>query len=112
VEIENDVKVRNDLITQESGYKFSFAASNSPKHLTVNLDRKVIEGGKLQNKNDCVSLRLVGESIVARKNLDDMFTATLTLSEKGECRLKINGAEHECWRVRQMLLEDLFFNIV
>jgi E3 ubiquitin-protein ligase DOA10 len=37
------------------------------------------------------------------------FTATLTLNNKGQCRLKVNGEELEQWQVRRMALEELFF---
>ncbi len=68
------------------------------------------------NGNHSLGLSLEGPKFVATvgsdKKLGEIFTATLTLDEKRNCKFKIDGVEHECWRFRQKLLEDLFFNIV
>ena|ERR1700735_1741601 len=37
------------------------------------------------------------------------FTATVSLTNSGRCKLKVNDAELEQWQVRRMALEDLFF---
>ena len=36
-----------------------------------------------------------------------MFDATLTLNDKGECRLKIGEKELDFWQFRKLALEDL-----
>lgn len=42
-----------------------------------------------------------------RINVD--FVATLTLTNKGECRLRVGSEELEQWQVRRKALEQLFF---
>jgi hypothetical protein len=37
------------------------------------------------------------------------FTATVSLTNSGRCKLKVNDTELEQWQVRRMALEDLFF---
>jgi len=39
----------------------------------------------------------------------EMFTATLTLSNEGKCRLLVNGEQLTQWQFRRMALEKLFF---
>jgi len=39
-----------------------------------------------------------------------MFEVTAAFSDRGECRLKVNGAERDSWQVRRMALEDLMFS--
>lgn len=39
----------------------------------------------------------------------EMFVATLTLNNDGECRLLVNGQELTEWQFRKMALEKLFF---
>ena len=52
---------------------------------------------------DAKSLRVQGDD--GRPNL----TATLTLSNDGVCRIKVDGQEYDLWQFRKMALEDLFF---
>jgi hypothetical protein len=104
-DIEKDVKLRNAILP--SGSPYAFRLDISSDHLIVLLDG--VAG------NHSVALSLSGKFIIATSsngNLREIFKATLTLDENQECKLKINGTEHNFWRVRQMLLEDLFFNIV
>ena len=41
-----------------------------------------------------------------------IMEATLTLSDDGHCRLKVNNQEKEFWQFRRMALEALFFDSV
>jgi hypothetical protein len=38
-----------------------------------------------------------------------LFDATVTLSDDGECRFMVDGAEREFWQLRKRALEDLFY---
>lgn len=41
---------------------------------------------------------------------EKQFSVTLTLNNKGQCRLRIDGGEElEQWQVRRFMLEELFF---
>ena len=53
---------------------------------------------------------LTDSSIEVRDgNRKVLTTATPTLCDDGECRLKINGEEKELWQFRKIALEDLLF---
>ncbi|MBZ5489841.1 MAG: hypothetical protein LAO76_02795 [Acidobacteriia bacterium] len=108
-EIKDDIKARTVLI-KSGDYKLSFSEENKNR-LIVTLEG--ILPGKVPpvSINESVWIELSGKVIIVR-NLEEELKATLTLNEEGKCRLKIKGIEHDFWRVRQMLLEDLFFNIV
>lgn len=74
--------------------------------------------------NDDVVVSLMGNAVVSRSitiSLTDdaivvtdgtskeLFRATMTLNNDGECRFKINGVEREFWQMRQLALEELLF---
>ncbi|MFZ0800854.1 MAG: hypothetical protein WBQ09_15570 [Terriglobales bacterium] len=47
----------------------------------------------------------------ARRNVVEgvLLTATVTLNNDGDCKLKVKDVELEQWQVRRMALEGLFF---
>jgi hypothetical protein len=46
---------------------------------------------------------------VSDKGGKKILEAALTLSDQGECRVKIDGQEYELWQMRKKALEDLLF---
>lgn len=108
-EIKDDVNERTALIDSNE-YKFSFSDEDK-KRLIVTLDGRLPGKVPYVPVNESVWIHLSEKAIVIH-NLQEELRATLTLNEERKCRLKINGVEHDFWRVRQLLLEDLFFNIV
>ena len=57
-----------------------------------------------------INFSIAGEVIRVENGSSIDLTATLTLSDAGECRLRVHGAEKEQWQFRRMALEELFFN--
>jgi hypothetical protein len=56
---------------------------------------------------------LDGARIIARFGDEtEIFSATLTLNDEGECRLRIGEEDYALWQVRHMALEKLFFEII
>jgi hypothetical protein len=84
-----------------------------PVHYTFKIDMNdrriavIVEGNKIY---DSVLFVLKDTEIeVLDKDGKPIFKATPTLSDDGQCRLKINGREMELWHLRKMALEDFFF---
>ena len=60
---------------------------------------------------DSIDFTLEGDSIKAKDPRPEgvSVTATLTLNDNGECRLKVGNQELEQWQFRRKVLEALFF---
>jgi hypothetical protein len=56
-----------------------------------------------------VTFSLEKKGIVVKDENEVMFSATPTLNNAGECRLKIDGQARTLWQVRMMALENLLF---
>jgi hypothetical protein len=68
----------------------------------------VVEGSQI---HDSVVFALNGMEIsVKDANGNPMFTAVPTISDDGECRVKVNGEERELWQFRKAALEEIFFS--
>jgi hypothetical protein len=100
LEVENDVKTRNGLRPPNSPYEFSLADTDDG--FSVALQAKDVRKS--------VAFKLAEHAILIRDDKGDpMFEVTLTFSDAGKCRLKVNHEEREYWQVRRMALEQLMF---
>jgi len=109
VQIEADVKTRNDLRPGNSPYEFS--VKEDAGEFAVLL--------KAQQLQQSVVFKLADHAILVRtdesndeSNNDQsnpMFEVTAAFSDQGECNLKVNGEDRDFWQVRRMALEDLMF---
>ncbi len=100
LEVEEDVKTRNNLRPPNSPYDFSLADSDGgfAVHLQASGVRK------------SVAFKLADHAILVRDDKDDlMFEVALAFSDDGHCRLTVNHEEREYWQVRRMALENLMF---
>jgi hypothetical protein len=107
LEVNEDVEIRNSLLPPGAGHRFNPpTASSDGNRFTVAVSGKIA-------LNRPITFRL-RESDIAVLNGDDkpMFTATVTISDDGECRLRVGGQELEFWQVRRRALEHLFFEII
>jgi hypothetical protein len=106
MQVARDVELRNAMRSQNDRYKFRvdsemgmFAVSVEPFPFT-------------HVPHQIIRFHLDGQTIVARYGDDaDIFIATLTLNDEGECRLRIKDKNYDLWQVRHMALERLFFGI-
>lgn len=57
--------------------------------------------GRFSLRDDRIEIRGVSCSVE--------MTITLTINDKGRCKLRVGGQDLEQWQVRKMALEDLFF---
>ncbi len=100
MQLQEDVAKRQSLREEMAHYGFRIVGKD--KRLAV-----VVEGSGIY---DSVLFILTDSGIeVADKDGKLRFKATPTLSDDGECRLKVGDQERELWHVRKMALEELFF---
>lgn len=62
------------------------------------------------HRNSVVDFKLDGERIAIMPSDGDSFEATLTISDGGHCRFKVNGAELALWQLARRALEPLLFD--
>ena len=48
-------------------------------------------------------------TIAVERDLKEFVSAKLTLTDDGDCKLKVNGRELERWQFLRLALEDFFF---
>lgn len=67
--------------------------------------------GQLERfRNAAVRFMLVGDEMeIEGQNVDVKMTATLTLNDRGQCRLLVDGKELDRWQVLRRALEPLLF---
>ncbi|HEV7676478.1 MAG TPA: hypothetical protein VGQ12_18250 [Candidatus Angelobacter sp.] len=107
MQITQDVELRNKMC-EKQGWKF--AMHNESAIFAVFLDSTAFHR---ENPYRIVRFRLEDRRIMARYGDDtDIFIATLTLNDDGECRLRIKDKNYELWQVRHMALERLFFEVI
>jgi hypothetical protein len=100
-QVEDDVKTRNALRPNNSPYEFSVAEDIA--EFTVLL--------KTAEATRSVIFNLTEHAIIVRdEQRNPMFEVATSLSDQGECRLKVNGEERDFWQVRRLALEDLMFH--
>jgi hypothetical protein len=105
LQITHDIELRNNM---SGGQAYKFAMFGEASTFTVFLDSTYHR----ETPHRTVRFRLQGEKIIAEYPHAEIFTATLTLNEDGECRLRIKDKNYELWQVRHMALEKLFFEII
>jgi len=102
LEVQADIEIRNTLRGDNSEYQFRLVPDRT--RFTVTIDR---------NSPDrrSITFQLTNKGIQVSDSGGKVFIdATLTLSDDGNCRVKINGQERELWQMRRIALESLFFD--
>ena|ERR1039458_4050676 len=100
LEIEQDVKERNDLRPEERWYGFRVVSHGSTF--------SVIRDGNRISK--VITFSIDNEEIVVKDDQDKVvLKALITLNDERECKFKIDGKEMESWHLRKMVLEEMFF---
>src|SRR5580658_10343107 len=98
IQVEEDIKIRNALRPANSPYEFSVLENGDG--ITVLLKTKDVQKS--------VTFSLAEHAFVVRDDQGNMlFEVTLTFSDEGECKMKVNDVERELWQVRRMALEGL-----
>jgi hypothetical protein len=100
MEVEQDVKQRNELCPEKAHYGFKFVSSSSAF-------AAVREGNNI-HASIAFSVEK-GVIVVKDDNKQIILRASLTLNDEGECRFQVNGQERESWQLRKVVLESIFF---
>ena len=101
LQIEQDVKTRNDVRTDREKQRGRFEIT-----ATVGDSFMVLLS---EDANRAVTFRLLQDSITATGTNGQIVKGTPTISDDGECRLKVDGRELDQWQFRKRALESLFF---
>jgi hypothetical protein len=102
-QVKQDIDDRNALRNlSDARFKFQGVDDNGQMFMVY------IDVHGAQGKTVIFALT-TGALEVRDKNHKPTITASVTLNNDGECRLKVAGEELELWQVRKMALESLFF---
>lgn len=105
---EEDVKVRNEL--KEPGQQLSFRMTKNGNSFLV-----LREGPR---NYASIEFKWNESEITVRSEMTqnfqtyakDSLRVTLTLTDEGDCRIKMDSQELTCAQFRKRVLEDLLFN--
>jgi hypothetical protein len=105
-QVKSDVEAREAMRQQagprEQHYAFRFMSQGGEFFA-------VVEGHKIHRAVIFV-LSVPSRSIMVRDDHDVLIcSATTTINDDGECRLKVKGQERELWQFRKEALEGLLF---
>ena len=103
---KSDVDKRNSMLTAEElqyGIKFRIIVSREVFRVDrTDFAEQPVDFALFSQTNDGISVSYKDKGIV--------FTGKLTLSNEGECKLRIaGGEEHSFWQFRKLAMEPLFF---
>jgi hypothetical protein len=100
LQVEDDIKTRNNLRPNNSPYEFSVTEDGD--EFTV-----ILTAGDVRRS---VIFSLAEHAIGVRDSRGKvMFDVTLSFNDEGECKLNVQEKERELWQVRRMALEELLF---
>ena len=112
---EEDVKARNSLLKDGASVRFKVVADNG----TFGVSREAVgqpdaTTGPAPEKriSDWIDFSWDESGITVKDQKGKTVqAATVTLTDDGECKLKLSdGTVLSCWQFRKRILEDLFFN--
>jgi hypothetical protein len=85
--------------------RMAFSMVSEGRRFTVQ-----VEGKNNLYRGVTFGLTLAGITVhSAAYGNDLLYDATLTLSDDGECRLKVNDKEYDLWQFRKLVLQGIFF---
>ena len=104
LEVEHDIDARNAQLGTDAEYNFGMVVAGD-KFVVVVKART----GSVSHRSVTFSRQEAGISVQDNNNKLKV-AATLTLNDRGECRLKVDNQEREFWQFRRMALEGLLFD--
>jgi hypothetical protein len=113
LQIKHDVETRNGVLSgkeRKPEVNFFFNGGHEPTSLIVAAQK----GGHLLEEIRLaqVIFTKIPEGIAAEYSDGKKLIGLLTLSQEGECRLKVDGVEYSFWQFRKLALEPIFFDAV
>ena len=101
-QVKSDIEEREASLTEVQKQRYRFLFMPGRNEFTV-----LVEGN---NIHSAIKFGLTDTGIVVLNEEGlQMFSADVTISDEGECKLKVDDEEKELWQVRKMALEKLFF---
>jgi hypothetical protein len=106
LQVKDDVDKRNAFINPAERNAYSFVFSTQGKRFSVAVESFDVDRGVDFGPT------AVGIDVHDSQNNALLVHGVLTLSNDGECRLKVNEVEHNLWQFRKLALEDVLFTSV
>jgi hypothetical protein len=105
--VRQDVEHMQSLVKANQNIAFSFAKGSIRRFSVTRVDDPLMSIGE-SIYFDCTGkeISVSGETATGEKK---MLVAELTLTNDGECKLKVGDQELYQWQFRRMALERLFF---
>jgi hypothetical protein len=105
MQVQADAVKRNEIRTANEKEKYLFRFVSEDGVFVVSVDGQCLE------TEIGVGFRRTPTGIEVFTPADNkpLFKADVTLSNDGECRMKIGEMEYNCWQFRKKALEDVFF---
>jgi hypothetical protein len=100
--VREDVEAIKALLRPHEDIRFSVQTARS-RFSVVRVD------DPMRSISESVDFELAQPQIIVRNDDGVILTATLTLNNEGQCKLKVGNDELEQWQVRRMALEKLLF---
>jgi hypothetical protein len=113
IQIKSDVDKRNNVLSgKERKHEINFSFNGGYQHTSLIVAAQ--KGGQIlaESRLAHVIFTKVPEGIAAEYSDGKKLTGFLTLSQDGECRLKVDGVEYSFWQFRKLALEPIFFDAV
>jgi hypothetical protein len=112
LQIKRDVEIRNgSLSSKERRHEvnFVFSGESEPTSIVVRAQK----GGNYLAETPLAKaiFTKIPEGIAVEYG-GTKIEGLLTLSQDGECRLKVDGVEYSFWQFRKLALEPIFFDAV
>ena len=113
LQIKHDIETRNTVLSgKERKHEINFFFQGGYEHTSLIVAAQ--KGGQLLGERRLahVVFTKIPEGIAAEYSDGKKLTGLLTLSQEGECRLKVDGTEYTFWQFRKLALEPIFFDAV
>lgn len=104
--VREDVATIESLTDPRENIQFQVTAS-SKQFSAVRIDDAVRGIG--QSVDFRLGDGVITAHLASNKGEEPLFTASVTLDNEGQCKLRVGDENLEQWQVRRMALETLFF---
>ncbi len=108
LQVESDVKKRNEIRTENEKTKYIYRFAADGGAFSVCLEFLAFE----EQERGVVFKRTLSAIDVCSVSEELLFQGDVTLSNDGQCRIKVNDSEYNLWQFRKLALEGVLFKDV
>jgi hypothetical protein len=111
LQIKHDVEIRNGALSgKERRHEVNFVFNGGYQPTSVVVAAQT--GGQYlaETRLARAIFTKIPEGISVEYTDGKTLVGLLTLSQEGECRLKVDGVEYSFWQFRKLTLEPIFFD--